>query len=267
MFVTTDHVEQYRRDGYLIMPNVLTQREVALLRSAINMDEKGSQFGDASGRTARLSFWRDTHSTIWGVASTKPSVINNVRILSGEDVAFFHGKVTLKEAGTGGAWEWHQDYGYWYEQGYVFPRMMSVSVALDRNDTDNGCMNVYRGSHKLGRLNHGRVANQTGCDVERLKQIEKYMEHVPVRMNPGDGLFFDSLTLHASGPNDSGRHRRNFIMCYNTLGNPQIGPHQTSQRIPCPVGTEDCIEQFAAANPQMLNIPGRGAPELEKASR
>ena len=246
MDVTEDQVAQYRRDGYLILPNILNERQIDILRAAINIDEPGAKFGDSGGRTARLSFWGDTVSTIWGAASTLPSIINNVRILQGEDVGFFHGKVTLKEARTGGSWEWHQDYGYWYDQGFVFPRMMSVSVALDRNDTDNGCMTVYRGSHKLGRLTHTRVANQTGADAERLKQIAPHFELLPVRMNAGYALFFDCLPLHASGPNDSDRHRRNFIACYNALGNPQIGERKTSQAFPCPVGPVDVIEQFAA---------------------
>ncbi|MCX5661091.1 MAG: phytanoyl-CoA dioxygenase family protein [Planctomycetota bacterium] len=249
MFVTADQVEQYRRDGYLIIPNVLAPAQIDLLRAAIDIENPGVKFGDTVGRTARLSFWSDTTSTIWGVASTLPVVVNNVRILQGEDVGFFHGKVTLKEARTGGAWEWHQDYGYWYDQGFVFPRMMSVSIALDRNDVDNGCMQVYRGSHKLGRLNHGRIGNQTGCDADRLEQVARHLELLPVRLNEGDALFFDCLTLHASGPNDADRHRRNFIICYNALGNPQIGLRKTSQETPCPVGPADAIERFAAAQP------------------
>ena len=239
-------VADYHRDGYVILNDLLTPREVEVLRAAINIDDAGSKFGDAEGRTARLSFWSNTTDTIWGAASTCPRIINNVRVLLGEEAGFFHGKVTLKEARTGGAWEWHQDFGYWYEQGYVFPRMMSVSVALDPNDLTNGCLQVFRGSHKLGRLSHGKVANQMGADKERLAAIEKYFERVPVVLTPGAALFFHCNTLHASGANDSDRHRRNFIVCYNALGNPQIGEHRSSQSFPCPVGPEDVIERFAS---------------------
>lgn len=245
MPLTEDHIAQYHRDGYIIVEDILTPREVEVLRAQVNMGDQGAAFKDASGRTARLSFWGDTTSTIWGAASTCPRIINNVRLLSGEDVGFFHGKVTLKEAGTGGAWEWHQDYGYWYDQGFVFPRMMSVSVALDYNDEGNGCMRVLRGSHKMGRMNHGRIANQTGADIERLEKLRQHFEDVPAIMPPGAALFFHCNTLHASGENSSDRHRRNFISCYNALGNPQIGGTRTAQQFPCPVGSEEVIEQFA----------------------
>lgn len=245
MHVTEDQVVQYHRDGYLIIENILTPREVEILSAQVDMGAQGSQFADASGRTARLSFWRDTVATIWGAASICPRIINNIRILMGEEVAFFHGKVTLKEAGTGGAWEWHQDYGYWYDQGFVFPRMMSVSVALDHNDESNGCMRVLRGSHRMGRMNHGRVANQTGADTDRLDKLREFFDEVPAIMPPGAALFFHCNTLHASGINSSDRHRRNFISCYNAIGNPQVGGNRTSERAPCPVGAEDVIEQFA----------------------
>lgn len=257
-YITQEQVDAYRRDGYLIVDDILTRAEVDRLIREVNIDDPkaGSGFGDASGKRARLSFWGDTVSTIWGAASTLPNVVNNVRILMNEEIGFFHGKVTLKEARTGGAWEWHQDYGYWYNQGYVFPRMMSVSVALDENTLDNGCMQLYKGSHKLGRLHHVHIENQTGADPARLEQIAPHFEKIPAVMKPGAGLFFDCLTLHASSANNSDRHRRNFIMCYNALGNPQIGPHTTSQQFPCPVGTADAVINFTP--------PGAPAPVVNE---
>ena len=257
-YITQEQVDAYRRDGYLIIDDILTPADVERLIREVNIDDPnaGSAFGDSGKRRARLSFWGDTTSTIWGVASTLPNVINNVRILQNEEVGFFHGKVTLKEARTGGAWEWHQDYGYWYDQGFVFPRMMSVSVSLDENTLENGCMQLYKGSHKLGRIQHVHIENQTGADPKRLAEIERHFEKIPAVMKPGAGLFFDCNTLHASSANNSDRHRRNFIMCYNALGNPQIGERKTSQQFPCPVGTEDAVLRF--------RTPGEAAPTVNE---
>ncbi|MCE9589621.1 MAG: phytanoyl-CoA dioxygenase family protein [Planctomycetes bacterium] len=254
MPLTQGQVARYHRDGYLIVENVLTPREVELLRAQVNIADPASGFTDASGKTSRLSFWGDTHSTIWGAASTCPRIINAIRILTGEEVTFFHGKVTLKEAGTGGAWEWHQDFGYWYDQGYIFPRMMSVSVALDANDEANGCLRVLRGSHLMGRMTHGRIANQTGADMERLTKMMPFFEEVPAVMPPGAALFFHCNTLHASGQNTSDRHRRNFIACYYASANPQIGGPPPAQRVPCPVGAEDVIERYAAEH-NLVPVP------------
>ena len=245
-FLSEQQVADYHRDGYVILKGLFTPREVEILLGYVDLGKSGSGFGDAGGRKARLDFWSDTESTIWGAASTCPRVVNSVRILLGEEVAFFHGKVTLKEAQTGGSWEWHQDYGYWYDQGYVFPRMLSAFAALDRNGEDNGCLQVLRGSHKMGRLTHQQVQGQTGVDPKRLADVERYFERVPVLLDLGDVLFFHCNTLHTSGPNTSTRHRRNFIMCYNALGNPQIGEKKTFQQFPCVVGPDDVIERFSA---------------------
>ena len=196
---------------------------------------------DASGSAAKLAIWHTLGDDIWAAASTCPRIVNNVRILLGEEIAFFHGKVMLKEAGVGGAWEWHQDYGYWYNQGFAYPRMLSAFVAMDPATRENGCLQVLRGSHKLGRLSHGKVGTQTGADPTRIHDIEPLFERIYCEMTPGSVLFFHCNLLHASGPNDSSHHRRSFIICYNALDNPQFAEEKTSEQRPCPVSPDDAI--------------------------
>lgn len=245
MHLTQDQIQQYHRDGYVIVNDVLSPQEVDILVKHINIDDPtAGGFSDGGGKSARLAFWWETQSTIWGAASRHPNVINNVRILMQEDIAFFHGKVTLKEARTGGAWEWHQDYGYWYNQGFMFPNMMSVSISLDANTIENGCMQVLKGTHKLGRINHGQVGHQTGVDPARLKDLAPYFENIPAIMKPGSALFFHCNTLHASSANTSEKHRRNFIMCYNALNNPCLPYARPAESFPCPVGQPDVILAF-----------------------
>lgn len=125
-----------------------------------------------------------------------------------------NGKVMLKEAHTGGAWEWHQDYGYWYDQGFVFPHMISVFVAIDPANKQNGCLRVLKGSHKLGRLTHQQSGGQTMTDPSRIEVAEALFETVYCEMKPGSALFFDCNLLHCSAANESEYHRRSFIMCY-----------------------------------------------------
>lgn len=199
---------------------------------------------DRAGRTTKISIWHELPNGIWGAASTSPRIVNSVRILLGEDISFFHGKVMLKEAHTYGAWEWHQDYGYWYDEGFVFPRMMSAFAALDPCTRENGCLQVMRGSHKLGRLNHGLVGDQAGADAARLRQIEAFFEPTACEMTPGAVLFFHCNLLHASSPNTSDKHRRAFIMTFNALANPQLG-ERTTQPGACPVSADDAILKFA----------------------
>ena len=66
----------------------------------------------------------------------------------------------MKEARTGGKFVWHQDYGYWYNFACMFPDMLTVFIAMDPCSPDNGCLQVLRGSHRAGRIDHGGVGNQ-----------------------------------------------------------------------------------------------------------
>ncbi|MDX1933710.1 MAG: phytanoyl-CoA dioxygenase family protein [Capsulimonadales bacterium] len=249
MYLTFKEVADYQRDGYVIVPELFRSDEIAAMIADVEGGERVATHTrgkeDTTGRKARLAIWHELGDDIWAAVSTNPRVVNNVRMLVGEDIAFFHGKVMLKEAGTGGAWEWHQDYGYWYNQGFVFPRLLSVFVALDQATIENGCLRVLKGSHLLGRLDHGKVGDQTGADPNRMGELEKLFEQVYVELNPGDALFFHSNLLHTSGPNDSTRHRRSFIICYNALANPQLGEKQTAEKRPCPVSADDAILRFA----------------------
>lgn len=240
-----NHVADYQRDGYLLQRGVFTPQEVEVMLRAVEGGERVagnlSQPGDASGRKSSLSLWHEIGDDVWAAACTCPRIVNTVRILLGEEISFFHGKVMHKEARTGGQWEWHQDYGYWYDQGFVFPRLMSAFVALDAATRENGCLQVLRGSHHLGRLSHGQVGEQTGAEEDRLALVETLFERVYCEMAPGDALFFHSNLLHASGPNESAHHRRAFIMCYNALANPQLGNPGRTALPPCPVSADDAI--------------------------
>jgi len=249
MYLSPAEVANYDRDGYVLVPGLFSEREVQAMLRAVEGGERvaGHTHGrtDSGGKKAKLSIWHELGDDVWAAASTHPRIVNNVRILLREEIAFFHGKVMLKEAHSGGAWEWHQDYGYWYEQGFVFPRLMSAFVALDAATRQNGCLQVLRGSHLLGRLEHARVGDQTGAHVERIRQLEPLFERIHCEMSPGSVLFFHSNLLHASAPNESDHHRRCFIMCYNALGNPQLSERKTFEQRPCPVGSDDAILRFA----------------------
>ena len=62
-----------------------------------------------------------------------------------------------------------QDWGYWYnDSNRIFPDMASISIALDPATTANGCLELLRGSHGLGRLKHERRDGEQCADPERV---------------------------------------------------------------------------------------------------
>jgi ectoine hydroxylase-related dioxygenase (phytanoyl-CoA dioxygenase family) len=243
MHLSYRDVERFERDGYLLVDELFTAAEVEKMLQAIAGGDRVARttraVGDGEGKKAKLAIWHELGEDIWSAVSTCPRIVNHVRILLKEEASFFHGKVMLKEAMSGGAWEWHQDYGYWYNQGFLFPHLISAFVALDPATQENGCLMVLKGSHKLGRLDHGRVGDQTGADPQRIGQIEDQFELVHCEMKPGSVLFFHSNLLHSSQANLSEKDRRSFIICYSAMDNPQVVEGKVVYRESCPVGSDN----------------------------
>jgi hypothetical protein len=99
---------------------------------------------------------------------------------------------------------------------------MSVMVALTEANKENGCLQVIKGSHKLGRVNHGFAGEQVGADMVMVENALKTMELVYCELEPGDALFFHSNLLHRSAANLSDRPRWSIIACYNSQSNIEV---------------------------------------------
>ena len=201
--LSRQEVEQFERDGYLFVPELLDAEETAMLYAAARSDasiEKHS-FGvvDASGRQSRLAGWNHPAEDIYGMIARSSCVVDAMERLLADEVYHYHSKMMLKEPRIGGAWEWHQDYGYWYQNGCLYPDMASCMIAVDRASKANGCLQVLRGSHHLGRIEHGRFGGQNGADPERVEAAKKRHELVYCEMEPGTALFFHANLLHCSG--------------------------------------------------------------------
>ena len=80
-------------------------------------------------------------------------------------------------------------------------------------------MQVLRGSHLMGRIEHGHYGDQTGADPERVEETKKVLPLDYVILDPGDALFFHCNLLHRSDANHSPNPRWSLICCYNAARN------------------------------------------------
>ena len=213
----------YREDGYVLVKNMLDAEETELLGRAARQDRMLDQHSygraDGEGGTVRLSVWNHPTDTIYGMVARCESIVNSAeKILEGE-VYHYHSKMIMKDAKVGGAWAWHQDYGYWYQNGVLFPLLTSAYIAIDPATRENGCLQVIRGSHRLGRIEHSLTGEQAGADLERVNEVLKKLDLVYVEMEPGDALFFHANLLHRSDQNRSENPRWSMICCYNAARN------------------------------------------------
>lgn len=243
-------VEQFLTDGYIFVEGLLDAEETRLLQDACRQDallqRHAMDVKDAAGRRTNLSLWNHPGNDIYGVIARSERVVDSMELLLGDEVYHYHSKLSAKEPRIGGAWEWHQDYGYWYRNGCLYPDMASVFIAVDPCTKENGCMQVLKGSHLLGRIEHNFAGEQTGADLERLAECQKQLELVYCEMAAGTGLYFHANLLHCSAANLSEHPRWGMICCYNTKHNNPYKEHHHPRYTPLEKLSDRAIKEIGA---------------------
>jgi hypothetical protein len=221
--LTGAQLAAYGRDGYLFVPGLFAADEIAPLQAACRADpEIGGALqavADSSGNPQEVVSWSRLSDDLVGLFPRIARLVEMSEELIGAPVYHWHSKLSMKKPGSAGRWDWHQDYGYWYYEGCLKPDMLTCMIAVDPSSRENGCVQLVRGSHLLGRIDHARVGEASGADPERLAEIMKTHDVVDAVLQPGDAAFFHCNTLHASGPNDSDRPRTLLHCSYNAVAN------------------------------------------------
>ena len=270
---TPEQRAAYERDGFVLIRSLFDTEEIGLLRGAIETDPQlhASLYdrNDASGKATRMATWNHPGDSVYGLAARSHRVVDTMEEMLGGEVYHYHSKLTAKEPRDGGAWEWHQDYGYWYHNGCVFPYMASVMVALDKTTRENGCLQVIRGSHHAGRVEHGVLpGQQVGADPRRVEEMLKSLELVYAEMEPGDGLFFHANVMHRSDQNRSENRRGTVLFCYNAARNNPYLEHHHPQYTPLHKVDDDAIKaagiKHADSSDDYFRKNFSNPPELKK---
>lgn len=218
----------YRRDGFVLKHNALPQHDLAELRQYVD------EFERLDPVPHMLDVYYEQPSINGGeivrqienICSFHPQLRRFADgwlrdwagILLGDDAVLFKDKVNYKHSG-GGGYPAHRDGRFWwrcprtgeprrgwehYASGFV-----SAAVFIDAADAANGCIEIARGMHTKAAVGAGyRELDDADASAMRFE---------PVPTAAGDVLFFDALTPHRSGPNNSPGSRRVLYLTYNRL--------------------------------------------------
>lgn len=254
-FLTPSQVDAFHQDGFVIVKNFCNDQEVNKLYSTALQDnamaKNALDLVDQSGKVSKLSLWFTPGNDVFGYLTRSQKMVDGVAQLldSTAPVCHFHSKLLQKEPKVGGAWEWHQDYGYWYKNQFMYPdQLLSVMVALTPANKQNGCIQVIKGSHKLGRVNHGFAGEQVGADAVMVENALKILELVYVEINAGDALFFHSNILHRSEANLSDHPRWSIISCYSSQSNEAFNEVSTSWKTPINVVPNEALLEWTSSS-------------------
>lgn len=253
--LTAQQVQDYHKNGYIIVPNFLTGEEVNKLYTIALEDDAmrkhSFDLNDQSGKKTKLALWYQPGNDAYGLLTKSKRMVESVNQLMDDDAAVchFHSKLMQKDPKIGGAWEWHQDYGYWYKNEFLFPnQMISVMIAISDANKENGCLQVIEQSHKMGRVEHGFAGEQVGASQHYVDLALKTMPLVYVELKAGDALYFHPNLLHRSEANLSDKARWSLISVYNRSSNvPYNEPSQTST-VPLDTVPDEALLQWDAGS-------------------
>jgi phytanoyl-CoA hydroxylase len=264
--LSPQQIADYHRDGYLIVKNFLSGEEIEKLYGIATEDEvlhnHAFDLNDQTGKKTKLTLWYNPGDDSFGLLTRSKRMIESAGWLMDGDssVCHFHSKLMQKEPRVGGAWEWHQDYGYWYKNEFLFPdQMISIMIAITAANKANGCLQVIGGSHKLGRIEHGFAGEQVGASQRYVDLALSVMPLVYVELEPGDALIFHSNLLHRSAANLSDRARWSLISVYNRQANIGYNEPNGSATTPVRVVPDEALLEWAGSE-----ISEEGAGFLEK---
>jgi ectoine hydroxylase len=228
--LSSSEVAEFNEIGYVLKKAYFDAEEVELLYNIAKADKAIASGAiervDVEGFTTRLTVCNTLEDDMYSAIVRSHKMVDPMEQLLGGEVYHYHHKMMLKEPKVGGAWEWHQDYGYWYNNGCLFPHMASCLIGIDAATKANGCLQVIPGSHHMGRIEHGVVADQTGADLDRMEKILERMEVVYCELEPGDAFWFHGNVLHRSDANLSDDPRWSLICCYNAARNNPYKEHE-----------------------------------------
>ena len=124
----------YQENGFIITKSLFRKEEIELLgktaRADNAMDLSSASRDDGEGNPVRLALWNHPGDGIYGMFARSKRMVNRVEQLLEDEAYHYHSKMVLKDAKVGGAWAWHQDYGYWYQNGVLTPNLCSVMIAV-----------------------------------------------------------------------------------------------------------------------------------------
>jgi ectoine hydroxylase-related dioxygenase (phytanoyl-CoA dioxygenase family) len=215
--------EQFRRDGYLVVENVLSADELAQVRRVVDelVEQSRKLTKDTptfvlepshtsdSPRLARINQPVSVHPVFDRIMRCD-AVLDRVAELIGPSIRYHHSKLNMKTAGVGSPVEWHQDFVFF---PHTNDDVLAVGIALDDCTPQNGCLLVIPGSHRRPILDHHQNDVFVGGVPSDLPEVA--MDKAVAVVVPAGGMsVHHSRTLHASAPNRSNKPRRLFLIEY-----------------------------------------------------
>ena len=227
MALTSQQLQQFDKEGYLFLPDLFSEEEIAVLRreaEAIFRIDRKEIWREKSG-SPRTAFAAHTYNEAFHLLGSHPRLIRPVEQVFGEQLYMHQCKINAKSAFDGEVWQWHQDYGTWArDDGMPEARAMNIAVFLDEVMPINGPLMLVPRSHTSGVLAAAHDTTTTSYPLWTLDEatVTRLVAEggiVAPTGKPGGLLLFHGNLVHASAPNITPYPRKIVYLTLNAVSN------------------------------------------------
>jgi phytanoyl-CoA hydroxylase len=233
--IDDESIEQYRRDGYIVIDKAFTSEQVEAAREGLltviqgqDIDPNKIQFETwTADRLSELSpherlnavrkfmDFTEEDERLNAIARSPDLLRVMSRLLNGWEPEILQ-EMALIKGPRGREKPWHQDRAY-FDLPPETP-IVGTWVALDEANPENGCMRILPGGHREGPIVHFQRRDWQICDTEM-----GGCKPVAVPLKPGGLLIFDPLLPHGTPHNATERPRWAVQFHYYPAGVEKIG--------------------------------------------
>jgi hypothetical protein len=219
--LTSNQVESYRENGFVVIEGFLDSQELAhwqkMTQEAVDqrIESKGglSNLGDPESYYSQVFTQclklADTHAGMRELM-LDPRLGRLAATLAGVDgIRIWHDQALFKPP-FGNPTAWHLDNPYW---SFSSPNSLSMWVALDDATKDNGCMYYLPGTHKSARYENVGIGHNQ-ADLFKVYPEWRAIDPVGCPCPAGSVVFHNGLTAHGAGANMTNRPRRAMTCAY-----------------------------------------------------
>ncbi|GAA3410755.1 phytanoyl-CoA dioxygenase family protein [Paenibacillus hodogayensis] len=140
-------------------------------------------------------------------------VLDLVEPIIGPNIGLWSSHFISKEPVVGRATPWHEDSAYWKGRVSSFDHIVTVWLAIDRSNQENGCMRVIPGTHNNGFSEYEAVDKSTNLFKSQVKNIDD-SQAVYFELERGECSLHDSRIIHGAKANTSPHRRCGYTMRY-----------------------------------------------------
>ncbi len=140
-------------------------------------------------------------------------VLDLAETFIGPNIGLWSSHFISKEPLVGKATPWHEDSAYWEGRFDRLDGIVTLWLALDKSDKENGCMKVIPETQHNSFSEYEDVDQSENIFHNQIKDVDN-SKAVYFELNPNECSFHEGRIIHGAEANKSTRRRAGYTMCY-----------------------------------------------------